>query len=581
MAPKKTQDTLLLAVLSACLLSASPGCRTSAPPEASPEAPREAPAAEVPPPAAKEAPAPVAEAPAIPAAPEPETLSKPVAAAPPKETVPEPAEKPQAPAKEPVALPEVPVSSPPKSEPPALSGACQALYDEIRAAHEAIPENLSALGSEEADRLARRVEDLIAAAKRFDSECPGAPVAGEVRFFWGKGLFLLSERFRLRQVEALRASGVENVSTAVAERLKAYHGEVQDLMRSALEKLPADSPLKRKALVYLGMAASEGGDRESAFEAYQKFLERYPDDPELDRILLALARECLELGRFDLGVDFAERVQRDYFERESYASAGELLWRLHHARGDLDKLWELIETVETVYPLKLASASLSRQHRDRLRLYLSYNGFRKGYVLLARGDCGGAAKAFREHLAAVENSPDATSAEKVIAMRSRKNLDFAEKLCGKPAPRELDLLWTTAKTAKLVENRGKVVILLFRGVGDERSRDILAPLSELAASSPDVEVVVISYLFSGHDPEDRAQAMRDEIVRAGYSGPAGFDPDSEGREVFRAYLANVGSATLEIVGPDGTLRWLQEDPRAVDAGFVKAFVRRLLSERAK
>ncbi|MGQ9592594.1 MAG: tetratricopeptide repeat protein, partial [Planctomycetota bacterium] len=522
-----------------------------------------APAPETPPSAAKETPA----APIAPSAP----------ATPAKET---PAE-PIAPAKETPAEPVVPPKETPAEPAAALSGDCRALYDEIRAADEAIPENLSALGAEEADRLARRVEDMVAAAKKFDSECRDAPVAAEVKFFRAKGLFLLSDRFRLRQVEALRASGVENVSPLVAERLKAYHGEVQDFLRSALEKLPADSPLRRRALVYLGMAASEGGDHESAFEAYQKYLEQHPDDQELDRILLALARECLELGRFDLGVDFAERVQKDYFDRESYVSAGELLWRLHHARGDLDQLWEQTQTVDTVYPLKLASASLSRQHRDRLRLYLSYNGFRKGYVLLARGDCEGAAKAFREHLAAVENSPDATSAEKVIAMRSRKNLDFAEKLCGKPAPRDLELLWTTAKTAKLAESRGKAVILVFRGVGDERSRGILAPLSELATSSPDIEVVAISYLFSGHEPDDRAQAMRDEIVQADYSGPAGFDPDSEGRSLFRAFLANVGSATLEVVAPDGTLRWIQEDPRPVDAGFVKALVQRLLSERTK
>lgn len=467
------------------------------------------------------------------------------------------------------------------SLPPVLekgTGDCQKLYEEIRAVHDALPRSMGGLSTAEADRIAREVSEMTASARRFAEECSTADSVqmAEVQFIRAKALYLLSQRYRFQTIQQMRADGVPDLTNSLREAMDAYYSEIQALAQPAFEGLPPDHAFRPDALRYYAQACSDARDQESALKAYKLYLELFPGAEDLDRVLLAIGRLHLDMGSYDVGIDVAERVQKEYYRRESYATAGELLWKLYHSSGDLEGLQRYVNTVETVYPLKLANKDLPDDLRSRLQLFLDFNGFRKGYTRFALGDCEGAIEAFKKHLAYMETRDNANPAAKVYTQRSRDVLAFVEKLGCKPAPRELDLEWATLERFSLLESRGKAIALVFRGLSDRRSASFLTPLWEVVKANPRMEMAVISYLRTGEQLQTQLQALRFEMDKLGYTGPAGFDPDGADKSLFRAYEVKVGSASLVVVDPKGRCVWFMEDPRGVDSEFGRVMLERAL-----
>jgi hypothetical protein len=89
-----------------------------------------------------------------------------------------------------------------------------------------------------------------------------------------------------------------------------------------------------------------------------------------------------------------------------------------------------------------------------------------------------------------------------------------------------------------------------------------------------MEFLAIHYLKSGENIEKQTDELRADLFRAGIEGAAGFDPDAAERKLFRAFQANVGSATFFIVNRRGELVWFMPDPRGLDVRFAEILLRR-------
>lgn len=467
-----------------------------------------------------------------------------------------------------------------EAAPPLLrsgSGPCQDLYETVRKHIDLVPEDVGSSSPEDADRLAGRVEEMNRKAEAFEAQCRDAdPVQmAEVRYAHAKGLYLLSERFRYARHEELRAEEVgTGITDALRRSMRAYFGQVRALADGAFEGLPDAHPFRPRALQIAGQAADEGDDDEGAVRIYQQFADMYPTDPQFDRVILALARCHLDREEYELGIAMAERVMKDFYENESYYTAGEILWKLYHSKGDLAGMARSVETVLTVYPVRLTSASLSAAMRERVGLFIDFARFRKGYTLFATGKLPEAVLAFQDHIAECDGRPSTNPARQVNCDRSRANLAFIEELGGKRPPVDLDLTWISGSSFLLASSPGKTVALVFRGVDDVRSAAFIGPVWDFTTRDPRLAMCVVSYLRFGENVDQQALAMQEELEKVGYGGPAGFDPDVSGKAIFRSFKANVGSATFFVVDPEGRLVWFMQDPRGVDTQFAKAFLER-------
>ena len=98
-------------------------------------------------------------------------------------------------------------------------------------------------------------------------------------------------------------------------------------------------------------------------------------------------------------------------------------------------------------------------------------------------------------------------------------------------------------------------------------------IKEVVSAEPDMEMVVVSYQRSGENIEKQLDSLREELSKLGYEGAAGYDPDADGRKLFHAYQANVGSATFLVVNRRGELVWFMQDPRGVDVRFGEAILK--------
>ena len=65
------------------------------------------------------------------------------------------------------------------------------------------------------------------------------------------------------------------------------------------------------------------------------------------------------------------------------------------------------------------------------------------------------------------------------------------------------------------------------------------------------------------------------VKALGLTYPAGLDPTSS-KELFKAYDANVGSATLVILDPLGRIAYYEQDPRPNAFGLFERVIERLL-----
>lgn len=309
----------------------------------------------------------------------------------------------------------------------------------------------------------------------------------------------------------------------------------------------------------------------------------------LDETLAAFTEELRGMGDAARGASVQPRsTVRELDGRGVWSQLLDLglddygLWDLLHSRGDLDALARLVEEVESWGLHQLSLSELPEEERARIESMLHQNRFRKGYIRFALGDIDGAADAFREQIAAVDDLEDVLAAqgqelEKVTAIyrsRSQHILDAMDTVARKPAPAELEFGdgWVTERRANLADLAGKAVAVFFRHAGDTRSAGLAGSLSRYCAGQPDMETLMVCWHRG--DLQAQAETLRKELEELSYQGIAGFDPDGVNQGLVHRFKARVGSASLCILDPRGEVVWLMDDPRSQDFLFVKKLLLR-------
>ncbi|HVR76145.1 MAG TPA: tetratricopeptide repeat protein [Planctomycetota bacterium] len=458
---------------------------------------------------------------------------------------------------------------------------CDETLAAVRKYLEELPKNLSGMKDADSDRLASETERLLLLCQNFDAGCSSHPRRGELDHWHARLLSLMTERVRVKLVQECKP--LPNPLECVQGKMASYMEVVERLQRRALERLPADDPLRPRALQLAGQACAEARRPADAGAVYESFLETYPEDPEVDKVTLALGRALLEMEKHDEGIRVIKAGIDKFYTSDSYAYFGEVLWQLYVAKGDLDGMLECTRRVETVYPLRLTNSSLRASERETFEQFIDFNGFRKGYTHFARGELEKAREAFQAHIAAISSKESSVGKLKppsaIYRQRSESMLQFLQDLAGLPIPQDFDLgeHWVTAKQVRGADARGKVLAVVFRGVGDERSAAFAGPLSQICAKTPDMEFLTIHYLRGGENIQQQADELRADLFRAGIEGAAGFDPDAAEKKLFRAFQANVGSATFFIVNRRGELVWFMPDPRPLDVRFAEVLLRQTAS----
>lgn len=465
--------------------------------------------------------------------------------------------------------------SPPRT---ADNETCQELYTEIRQFMDSMPTELRSIKGDAAKRLADGVARHEALCRGYLEKCASQPSSqiGEIEFIYAKHL----QALKLRRQTDFLSDKRNNDRKALRKWLKRYMAEIERLSTSAFGKLAKDNPWRPQALQLAGQAASAAFRPEAGQGHFEKLLELYPDYADADAIQLALARALFDFGAYMKAVPATLKGLEKYKDSNLLPVYGELLWKIYHAMGDFDGMEELLQHIDTHYPIKLTDPTITdKSVRDAYERFLDFNGFRKGYLHFAQGDFGAASMAFQEHIDTLDKKEKESGSLRpeinVYRMRSSDCLSAVEELAGLPAPAEFDLGkgWATRKHVRVAESSGKVIAVVFRGIENARSAVFVGPVSQFCANRPDIEMVTISYL-QGSDPMSKVHDnLNAELGTLGYEGAAGVDPDAEGKQIFRKYHANVGSATFVIINRRGELVWFMQDPRGVDVQFAEELLK--------
>jgi tetratricopeptide (TPR) repeat protein len=482
-----------------------------------------------------------------------------------------------------------PAPSPEGTAAKTWSPACEARYKAARSFVDTLPADLGVPQSQR-EKLASDVEHTIKECQGILSECAAAGVepekTAEVKYLLGRLLQIMSARHRHQLLTELKAvyAGAE-LQEEVERRAREYTLKVLELAESAEAALPAGNELKDDALSLIGQAAYGAKDFPKAKQAYERFLKDYLKDETkktaVAEVKLALGAVYRELETFDDGIRLLEKALTEHPDSESFPFFLENLWKLFLAKGDLAKLEENAEHVLKEFPKRIESAAKGTKLHSNLETFHVYSGFRKGYAELMLGKVEEAGESFRAHITFLERLekergtlPHAWS---IYLSRSRANLEFIAELAGRPAPRPLELEagWVTSEKLPLPEAAGRVVALVFRRVGDERSAAFLGPISRFVSEDKGMAMLTVSYLKSSTDVPKEMAEMRDELGQLGYVGAAGFDMDAENKATFRDFKAMVGSATFYVVDRQGHLVWFQQDPRDADLEMAKSILRRV------
>ncbi len=455
---------------------------------------------------------------------------------------------------------------------------CDELEARVRKFFDSLPGDLGSLTGAAADSLALETEKTINACSLYLAECENHAKAAEVSYIAAKLLYLMSARKRNEYVHQLRDK--PGYVDTLKERMGKYMAEINNLARTAFDKLPPEHPMRPRALQVLGQSAAEAERLVEARKAYGQFLTLYPTDKEAASITTALARALLDLEEYEEGLKVVRQGLEKFHESEQYPFLNEMFWKLVHSKGDLDGMLECVKRVNTVYPQKLAAKDIKDSLRETLERFLDFNGFRHGYTLFALGDFEGAKTTFRAHIATIDKKAERLKAAgkdlkpevKIYQDRSATILRVLEELVGLPPPVDLDLgnTWVTPKTVRLAEARGKVVGLVLRGIGDERSAVFIGPLSQWTARQQNMELVSVHFRKPGQNIAQLQDELKEELARVRYESAAGFDPDEQNKTIFRRHLANIGSATFIVLNRRGELVWFQQDPRGIDVKFAEA-----------
>ena len=469
------------------------------------------------------------------------------------------------------------------------SAECLKYHARIERVFKNLPKVYRGMSTAKANQLGTAVESGITACRSYQKSCARGPRAAEVHYYHAKFLHLLSERFRSTVQKDLLgiSSGGKFPRQEFRGRMEDYFQTVAHHSRVAFRDLPAKSPLRRRALELLGQAARGARDHEQARDAYETFLKLYPDDENIGAVITALGRTYLSLELYDKGIELVQKAQREekIYKSPSHPYLGEVLWKLHEAKGDIEGMLGQVQSIRKLYPLLLSTANLEKHLRSDYERYLIFSGFRLGYCHFAMGRFDEAAQAFQDHVDELSEKSRVLSQRggalppygRIYLKRSADCFSFVEQLADGPAPADFNLegLWATKARVSLKEAHGKVLAVVFRSSTDARSAPFVEKVGEFCSADEDLLMLTVSYLKGISNVAQQLDELREDLRERGYEGAAGFDPDPDGKSLFRAYKANVGSATFLAIDPAGNVAWFQQDPREVDANLARAILLRL------
>lgn len=463
---------------------------------------------------------------------------------------------------------------------------CTQLHANLLDFYRSIPTDFSTMAT--ADRVATRAQQSIEKARLYLTKCSERPDAevGDVSVVYAKCLYLLVRRFRMQAIKHCREDTAPDLAACVTERVQDYLAEIERVSRNGLSKLAPESPLRPRAWETLIYALYESRRLPETEAACKQFIQTFPSDESVHKIVNALGRTYLEAEAYDHGIELLKAAIKTHYKSDSYPFFVETLRKLYMGNGDVAGFERTVDNAMLVFPLKATNPKNPPRLRQALERYSMYYGFWKGYSRLAAGDLEGAQEAFREHIRTLNDREKELVSLKqqlkpeyaIYRGRSSTTLEFLEKLGGRPAPRELELAWIDNKELLLSDSLGTVTGILFRGVDELRSRDFMARMSHICNDNPEFQMAAVHFLRGNQEPKSRGTVLNEEISTIGYVGPAGFDPDPEDQSVFRAFNVKVGSASFVILDRSGNLVWFMEDPRPLDVPFVQAVMKRVANE---
>ena len=183
---------------------------------------------------------------------------------------------------------------------------------------------------------------------------------------------------------------------------------------------------------------------------------------------------------------------KEHYSSGSYPFFVETLRKLYTGRGDIAGFERTVDNALLVLPLKSKNGKNSTRLAQALERYSMYYGFWKGYARMAAGDLDGSIAAFRKHIASLDAEEKLLNANQqqlkpeyaIYRGRSATTLEFLDRLGGRPAPRELELAWTSRDELLLSDSLGTVTGVLFRGVDEKRSREFMGRCLLYTSPSP-------------------------------------------------------------------------------------------------
>ncbi len=473
-------------------------------------------------------------------------------------------------------------------EPDDPAESCESYLKKITPIYQSIPPDLRALKPAEADQLANNIEKAIVDCEKYLSDCASGPISTELRFYQSKFLQLISSRVRTQVINDMSKDGAKFTTEDLDRKMAPFYKRVIGHASMAVDGLKNSSELKPFAIEICAWAHTSLKEPRKARDDYLNYLKTYPNSPRITVLTAALGRILSDLEEYDTGVKMVEEKMATAQAQKSpdFPTLGETRWKLYEAKGDIEGLLRSAESVLQDYPARTRSDQYSLKTKEAYSRYLAFNGFRKGYSLMALGRLDEARDAFDSHVteinklqAALEKRGHALKpAINIYRQRSENALGFIQKIALRPAPADFELgeMWVTQKRTRLKESTGKVVGLIFRGAEDTRSATFLADIGEFAEASDEMEMVAVHFFKSAKNIDEQLESLRQELAGTGYTGAAGFDPDLTGRKLFRSWGVFVGSATFLIIDKQGRPVWFQQDPRTRDTNLVKSILLRVV-----
>lgn len=471
--------------------------------------------------------------------------------------------------------------------PPEGIGTCAERLNKIAAVFNKIPANPGSMKPAQADAFSREVESGVGECEKYLEACAAHPSAAEVNFYQAKFLQLLSSRVRAQIIKDM-SSGGKKFSTADLDRNTApYYGRIVSHSASAVAGLADDSELKPEAIELRAWGHTLLKKTKKAEEDYLLWLKNYSQDARSTMITASLGRVLSTLEKYDEGIQLVENKMADPDAGGSpdFPVLVETRWKLYEAKGDPEGLLRSAENTLADYRLRLQSKIPSLKTRETYSRYIVFNGFRKGYALMALGRLGEASEAFNLHVKEI-NQLQVTLEQKgealkpafsIYRQRSVNALDFISERAQRPPPADFNLgeMWVTPRKIRLADSQEKVVALLFRGAGDTRSATFMENIDHFSRANDGIELATIHFFKGARNIDEQLDNLRLELGNAGYESAAGFDPDISGRELFRAWGVYVGSASFLIVDRQGHPVWFQQDPRTQDSNLAKNLLLRI------